>query len=48
MSADQSVDSCPHCGTRIPETQVLIEYETVDGRKRYSECPQCLEVVHPE
>ena len=40
--------TCPDCGHRIPATDVLIEYETSDGRsERFADCPGCEDVVHP-
>jgi hypothetical protein len=27
--------------------QVLIRYETTEGKREYAECPECLDVVHP-
>lgn len=40
--------TCPVCGSPIPTTRVLIEYETADGATAYAECPDCGTVVHPE
>jgi hypothetical protein len=43
-----TVGSCPNCDHRIPATDVLIEYETTDGRsRRFADCPGCEDVVHP-
>lgn len=38
---------CPRCETRIPESRLLIEYETAEGAATYAECPACRDVVHP-
>lgn len=38
---------CPHCGASIPDSQVLIEYETDTETAIYAECPDCTAVVHP-
>lgn len=41
--------TCPDCGREITGFDVLIEYETSDGRARsWAECPGCASVVHPE
>jgi hypothetical protein len=39
---------CPNCTHWIPAVDVLIEYETSDGRSRlFADCPGCEDVVHP-
>jgi hypothetical protein len=50
MAADNSIlGRCPNCGAEIPQSYVLIEYETNAGEKAcFAECPECLEVVAPE
>ena len=48
MTADGATPGrCPNCETQIPATRALIEYETAAGTRVYSECPACLDVVHP-
>lgn len=42
-----TVGACPVCGTGVPRTDVLIEYETDTGPAAYAECPGCREVVDP-
>lgn len=43
-----SPGDCPECEAPIPSTDVLVEYETDDRRRRmFAECPSCGEVVHP-
>lgn len=39
--------SCPDCGANITVGYELITYETPDGVRRYAECPDCRDVVHP-
>lgn len=48
MLNERTAGSCPACGARIPEAGVLIEYETNDGPAAFAECPDCLDVVHPQ
>lgn len=43
-----SLGSCPFCNATVPETRVLIEYETAEGSELWAECPSCTEVVDPE
>lgn len=44
-----SLGDCPECGTGIPQSRLLIEYETADGTPAmYAECPSCFAVVHPQ
>jgi hypothetical protein len=47
MSLADALGTCPDCGTPIPTTRVLIEYQRNDGPAVYAECPDCREVVHP-
>lgn len=42
-----TVGTCPRCETPIPESRLLIEYESTDGTAAYAECPDCEAVVHP-
>ena len=43
-----TLGSCPDCDTAIPDTCLLIRYETAEGwPKQFAECPECLDVVHP-
>ena len=40
---------CPECGDEILPYQVLVEYETEEGKiDRFVECYFCDEVVSPE
>jgi len=50
MNSDASeLGRCPECGERIPETWLLIQYETSDDKTRiWAECPACETVVSPE
>jgi|GEM_PF-6650472 len=44
MSVEHStIGSCPHCGTTLNHSDVLIEYET----GLYVECPACGDPVRP-
>lgn len=37
---------CPDCGTSLSQIDLLIEYETSDGRLgRFLDCPECNDVV---
>ncbi|WP_164471714.1 DUF7837 family putative zinc-binding protein [Halosimplex salinum] len=47
QSPDQ-LGSCTECGASVFEVDVLVTYETDDGRQYYAECPDCRAVVHPE
>jgi hypothetical protein len=48
-SNNTDLGSCPDCGTQIPATWLLIEYETDDGTESvWAECPECEDVVSPE
>jgi hypothetical protein len=41
--------TCPECGTSVPRSRTLIEYETDDGHRAvFVECPGCAGVVHPQ
>jgi len=49
MSVDAThLGACPDCGSQIPRTNVLIEYERRDGPAAYAECPGCRAVVNPD
>ena len=40
--------TCPHCHTELTAFDVLIEYETSDGKDAvWVDCPGCQEVVDP-
>lgn len=40
--------TCPFRAGEIASYDVLIEYETAEGRPAvHAECPDCREVVHP-
>ena len=40
---------CPNCDESIPRCNKIIEYETDDGWTAiFAECPDCLDVVHPQ
>lgn len=43
-----SIGTCPTCGTDIPATRVLIQYERDGEPAEYAECPSCALVVNPE
>lgn len=44
----RTLGECPDCGSTIPTTGLLIEYDTADGgAAMYAECPACRAVVHP-
>jgi len=48
MASNRSVlGACPRCHHRIPAAQLLIDYQTSEGRQIWAECPGCREVVHP-
>lgn len=39
---------CPSCDAMIPQSGLLIEYESADGwPQMFAECPRCTDVVHP-
>lgn len=43
------IETCPNCASVVNTTNVLIEYETENGRPEvWAECPTCRDVVHPE
>lgn len=44
----RTLGECPDCGSTIPASGLLIEYDTADGgAAMYAECPACRAVVHP-
>ncbi len=45
----EPIGVCPNCDTAIPESNLLIRYETEDGSVRlFAECLNCEIPVHPE
>ena len=49
MSRQTSIlGRCPNCGEPLDEHDVLISYERETDTEYYAECPNCLDVVHPD
>jgi hypothetical protein len=50
MSATQSsLGVCPHCGSTVLPSQILIEYRRGDGSVGiYAGCRSCDDVIRPE
>jgi hypothetical protein len=40
--------TCPICNTSIDERRCLVEYERAESKSTFAECPDCLNIVHPE
>lgn len=40
-----SIGVCPQCGSHIPHSRTLVEYEKADARAVYAECPSCAYVA---
>lgn len=48
MTEIHKLGRCPYCEAEITSAQILIQYETVDSSETFAECPECLDVVHPQ
>lgn len=48
MTNMHKLGRCPYCEAEISSAQILIQYETADSSETFAECPECLDVVHPQ
>ncbi|WP_415379369.1 hypothetical protein [Halosimplex sp. TS25] len=40
------VGTCPDCGTPLPRSNVVIEYETGEEWEQLAVCTECRDLVH--